>query len=152
MKLNSYYFTLSALVLLVGLLWFYYSEYQDKAKEYADLKLQYDGQIIAINKQQENIKQLAELDTQHTQELANAHTEIDRLHANSVVHPERVYIKAACPVPKTAATSGMDDATTARPTDTAVGNYWLLRKRIATSEQMILGLQDYIKTECRRGK
>ncbi|MCR4179847.1 lysis protein [Providencia vermicola] len=27
-------------------------------------------------------------------------------------------------------------------------NYWLLRERIAESEQMILGLQDYIRTEC----
>ncbi|HGN1852219.1 TPA: hypothetical protein ACKRS4_003876 [Proteus mirabilis] len=27
-------------------------------------------------------------------------------------------------------------------------NYWLLRERIAESEQMIKGLQDYIRTEC----
>ncbi|PCQ32082.1 lysis system i-spanin subunit Rz, partial [Proteus mirabilis] len=39
-------------------------------------------------------------------------------------------------------------ATTARPTDTAIRNYWLLRERIAESEQMIKGLQDYIKQEC----
>ncbi|MCW9695147.1 lysis protein, partial [Proteus mirabilis] len=39
-------------------------------------------------------------------------------------------------------------ATTARPTDTAIRNYWLLRERIAESEQMILGLQDYIRVEC----
>ncbi|MBC8954216.1 peptidase [Xenorhabdus sp. PB62.4] len=35
MKLNSRYFTLSALVIVSGLLWFYYREYQDKAEEYA---------------------------------------------------------------------------------------------------------------------
>lgn len=40
------------------------------------------------------------------------------------------------------------NATTARPTDTALRNYWLLRERIAESEQMILGLQDYIRVEC----
>ncbi|EMA4784420.1 lysis protein, partial [Providencia rettgeri] len=45
-------------------------------------------------------------------------------------------------------TSGLDDGTAARPTDSAIGNYWLLRQRIAESKQMILGLQDYIKTEC----
>ncbi|HCZ8287996.1 TPA: lysis protein, partial [Proteus mirabilis] len=45
-------------------------------------------------------------------------------------------------------TTSMDDATTARPTDTAIRNYWLLRERIAESEQMIKGLQDYIKQEC----
>ncbi|WP_235375979.1 lysis protein, partial [Proteus faecis] len=32
--------------------------------------------------------------------------------------------------------------------DTAIRNYWLLRERIAESEQVILGLQDYIRTEC----
>ncbi|WP_422641372.1 hypothetical protein [Xenorhabdus beddingii] len=28
-------------------------------------------------------------------------------------------------------------------------NYWLLRERIATSEQIILGLKEYIKTQCK---
>ncbi|MBB6661321.1 lysis protein, partial [Proteus mirabilis] len=63
-------------------------------------------------------------------------------------NPERVYIRASCPKDETNSTSGMDDATTARPTDSAVRNYWLLRERIAESEQMIKGLQDYIKQEC----
>ncbi|WP_422824339.1 lysis protein [Xenorhabdus bharatensis] len=104
---------------------------------------------VAINtQQQERIKYLAELDKIHTQELANAKTEIDRLHVASLAHPERVYIKAKCPVPETTATSGMDDATTARPTDSAVRNYWLLRERVATLEQMILGLQEYVRTQC----
>ncbi|HEK3092478.1 TPA: lysis protein, partial [Proteus mirabilis] len=60
----------------------------------------------------------------------------------------RVYIKAECPKSISNPTTSMDDATTARPTDTAIRNYWLLRERIAQTEQMILGLQDYIKTEC----
>ncbi|SFN82601.1 prophage endopeptidase [Xenorhabdus japonica] len=105
MKLNSQYFTHGALVIVSGLLWFYCSEYQDKA-------------------------------------------EIDRLHTASLAHPKRVYIKAKCPVSKTAAPSGMDDAATARSTDSAIRNYWVLRERIATSEQMILGLQEYVRTQC----
>ncbi|EPG4010323.1 lysis system i-spanin subunit Rz, partial [Providencia stuartii] len=44
--------------------------------------------------------------------------------------------------------TGLDDAITARPTDTAIRNYWLLRERIAELERMIKGLQDYIRTEC----
>ncbi len=72
------------------------------------------------------------------------------LHTASLAHPERVYIKAQCPVPETPTTSGMDDAATARPTDSAVRNYWLLRERVATSEQMILGLQEYVRTQCVR--
>ncbi|WP_275351842.1 hypothetical protein [Xenorhabdus bovienii] len=34
MKFNSQYFILGALVIVSGLLWFYYSEYQQKDKDY----------------------------------------------------------------------------------------------------------------------
>ncbi|MGJ0626343.1 lysis system i-spanin subunit Rz [Xenorhabdus bovienii] len=70
------------------------------------------------------------------------------MHTASLAHPERVYIKATCPVLKTTAPSSIDDAATARPTDIAVRNYWVLRKQIATTEQMILGLQEYVRTQC----
>ncbi|CEF33734.1 lysis system i-spanin subunit Rz [Xenorhabdus nematophila] len=39
---------------------------------------------------------------------------------------------------------------TARLTDVAIRNYWLLGERIATAEQMILGLQEYVRAECLR--
>ncbi len=97
---------------------------------------------------QVRIERLSQLDTRHTQELVNAKNEISRLRDISERNPERVYIKAECPKSTTTSTSQLDDATTARPTDSAVRNYWLLRERIAESEQMIKGLQDYIKQEC----
>ena len=97
---------------------------------------------------QARIMRLNQLDIQYTQELANAKNEISHLRDISERHPERVYIKANCSKSEGVTTSGVDDATTARPTDTAIRNYWLLRERIAESEQMIKGLQDYIKQEC----
>ncbi|MBG3012115.1 lysis protein [Proteus mirabilis] len=97
---------------------------------------------------QVRIERLNQLDTRHTQELVNAKNEISRLRDISERNPERVYIKANCPKSTSNPTTSMDDATTARPTDTAIRNYWLLRERIAESEQMILGLQEYIRTEC----
>ncbi|MCC8364994.1 lysis protein [Xenorhabdus sp. PB61.4] len=104
----------------------------------------------AINtKQQESLQILHEQDTKRLQELTHAKAEIDRLHAVSLAHPERMYIKAECPVPQTTAPAGVVNATGARPTDAAVRNYWLLRERIATSAQMIQGLQAYIQTQCR---
>ncbi|WP_446469431.1 lysis protein [Xenorhabdus stockiae] len=148
MKLSPHILSLGLAILSIFWMYYYYGMYQDKAEAYTSLKLQYDGQVIAINKQQERLEQLAKLDEIYIEKLANAKTEIDRLHTASLAHPERVYIKAKCPVPETTTTSGMDDATTARPTDSAIRNYWLLRERIATAEQMIRGLQDYIKTEC----
>ncbi|WP_100160168.1 lysis system i-spanin subunit Rz [Proteus columbae] len=97
---------------------------------------------------QVRIERLNQLDTRHTQELVNAKNEISRLRDISEHNPERVYIKAECSKSNSNPTTSMDDATTARPTDTAIRNYWLLRERIAESEQVILGLQDYIRTEC----
>ncbi|MEM7923869.1 lysis protein, partial [Morganella morganii] len=105
-------------------------------------------QIAENEKYQERTQKLHELDTRHTQELANAKTEIDRLRVAADRNPERVYIKASCPKTGSDTATGMDDAAPARPDDTAVRNYWLLRERIAESEQMIKGLQDYIKTQC----
>ncbi|EPL0662424.1 lysis system i-spanin subunit Rz [Proteus mirabilis] len=97
---------------------------------------------------QVRIERLNQLDTRRTQELVNAKNEISRLRDISERNPERVYIKAECPKSTSNSTTSMDDATTARPTDTAIRNYWLLRERITQSEQMILGLQDYIRQEC----
>lgn len=97
---------------------------------------------------QVRIERLNQLDTRHTQELVNAKNEISRLRDISERNPERVYIKANCPKSTTTSTPQLDDATTARPTDTAIRNYWLLRERIAESEQIIKGLQDYIKISC----
>ncbi|MDK7887484.1 lysis system i-spanin subunit Rz, partial [Lactobacillus gasseri] len=97
---------------------------------------------------QARIMRLNQLDIQYIQELANAKNEISRLRDISERHPERVYIKAECPKSKTTPSTSLAYATTARPTDTAIRNYWLLRERIAESEQMSLGLQDYIRVEC----
>ena len=97
---------------------------------------------------QVRIERLNQLDTRRTQELVNAKNEISHLRDISERHPERVYIKAECPKVKTTPSTSLAYATIARPTDTAIRNYWLLRERIAESEQMILGLQDYIRVEC----
>ncbi len=97
---------------------------------------------------QARIMRLNQLDIQYTQELADAKNKISRLRDISERNPERVYIKAECPKSKTTPSTSLAYATTARPTDTAIRNYWLLRERIAESEQMIKGLQDYIRVEC----
>ncbi|GLX62576.1 endopeptidase [Proteus vulgaris] len=97
---------------------------------------------------QARIMRLNQLDIQYTQELANAKNEISRLRDISEHHPERVYIKAECPKSKTTSATSLASATTARPTDTAIRNYWLLRERITESEQMIKGLQEYVRQEC----
>ncbi|MFH5057901.1 lysis protein [Proteus vulgaris] len=104
---------------------------------------------ISINSNyKERIDKLNKLDSVHQQELSNAKSEISRLRDISERDPKRVYIKAECPKVSATSTTSMANATAARPTDTAIRNYWLLRERIAESEQIIKGLQDYIRTEC----
>ncbi|WP_274728213.1 hypothetical protein [Xenorhabdus bovienii] len=44
MKLNSQYFTLGALVIVSGLLWFFHSEYREKDKAYTELDKKYKNQ------------------------------------------------------------------------------------------------------------
>ncbi|WP_413496413.1 lysis protein [Morganella psychrotolerans] len=136
--------------LILAAAWWVYDTYQDNQRLRSDnttLSSQLEEQI-EINKDYQNRAQkLHELDTRHTQELANAKTEIGRLRIAADRNPERVYIKASCPKTGRADATGMDDAVPARPDDTAVRNYWLLRERIAESEQMIKGLQEYINTE-----
>lgn len=104
--------------------------------------------IDSIQDYEQRINSLHELDTKHTQELTNAKTEIDKLRVTAERNPERVYIKASCKKAESVTTSGMDDAITARPTESAIRNYWLHRERIAETEQMIKGLQEYVKKEC----
>ncbi|WP_246501175.1 lysis protein [Providencia huaxiensis] len=116
----------------------------------AELLVDLTEQVKINEDYQERVQSLHKLDTKHTQELANAKIEIDKLRIAAERNPERVYIRASCPKVETNSTSSLDDGTTARPTDTAIRNYWLLRNRIAELTRMVLGLQDYIRTECLR--
>ncbi|MEQ1964637.1 lysis protein [Xenorhabdus khoisanae] len=149
MRFNSQYFTLGAFAVVAGLLWFYYSEYQDKAEEYRRLKLGYDEQVAINVNQQERIKHLAELDKTHTQELANAKSKLDELSDTLRTNTQRVYVKAECPVSKAAAPSGMDDSGPARLAKDAEQDYVRLLGELETLEAQFLGLRDWAKTECR---
>lgn len=137
--------------MFISAAWWVYDTYRDNQQLKSDNKTLSSqlAEQIAVNKDyQERAQKLHELDTRHTQELENAKTEIDRLRVAADRNPERVYIRASCPKTSSVTATGMDDAATARPDDTAVRNYWLLRERIAESKQMIKGLQEYINTQC----
>ncbi|AYY82968.1 lysis protein [Proteus vulgaris] len=135
-------------LILVFWLWWVIDDYDKLSKDYNTATSQLSEQIKINNGYQSRIAKLNELDIKHTTELNNAKAEIDQLRDISDRNPERVYIKAECPKSTSNSTTSMDDATTARPTDTAIRNYWLLRERIAQSEQIIKGLQNYIDTQC----
>lgn len=139
-----------ACAILAFWLWWLMGSYGDLKGDYSTLKDKFSEQVAITADYEKRINSLHELDTKHTAELTNAKAEIDQLRIAAERNPDRVYIRASCPKGETNSTSSLDDGTAARPTDSAIGNYWLLRNRIAELTRMVLGLQDYIRTECSR--
>ncbi|MDE9483898.1 lysis protein [Xenorhabdus bovienii] len=152
MKFNSQYFTVGALVVVSGLLWFFYSEYQQKAQDYNDLNTKHQTQLIAINEQQVRIQHLAELDAKHLQELTNAKTEIDTLRADVAAGRRKLRIKAICPVLETTSSRGMVDATTVELSGETGSTVLDIREGIINDLAKLRYLQDYVNTECKGGK
>ena len=135
-------------VVMAFWLWWVIDDYGGLKSNYKSLLTDFNDQVSINQSYQSRIQSLHELDTKHTKELTNAKAEIDKLRTAAEHNPERVYIKASCPKAGGTTAPALDDEITARPTDSAIRNYWLLRERIAESEQVIIGLQDYIRMEC----
>ncbi len=109
------------------------------------------SQQVEINKDyQARITRLNQLDIRHSQELASAKNEIDRLRDAVNSGSKRVYIKAECPtVTKNSTESGSNEAT-ARLNKAVEQDYLRLREMIVENEKQTLYLQDYIRAECLR--
>ena len=104
-----------------------------------------------ITDMQKRQRDVAELDARYTKELADANATIESLRADVSAGRKWLRVKAVCPdMHKITAASGVDDGTSPRLTDTAQRDYFTLRKRIETSDKMIRGLQQYIRTQCVR--
>ncbi|OKO98424.1 lysis protein [Xenorhabdus eapokensis] len=105
---------------------------------------------VAINAtQQESIKHLTELDTKHTQELANAKTEIDTLRADVAAGRRKLRIKAACPVSETVTSGSVVTPTTVELTGETGSTVLDIREGIINDRAKLRYLQEYVKTECR---
>ena len=96
---------------------------------------------------------VAALDNKHTKELTDARIENSRL-ADAVRSGERrLRLRASCPatgtgVPQTPGATGVVDGPGPRLDDTAERDYFRLRDGIATAQQQIAGLQDYVRDVC----
>ncbi|MDE9455811.1 lysis protein [Xenorhabdus bovienii] len=150
MKFNSQYFTVGALVIVSGLLWFFYSEYQQKAQDYSELDKKHQIQLIAINEQQKRIQRLAELDTQHIRELDNAKSEIDILRADVAAGRRKLRIQAVCPVPETTSSGSVVDATPVELSGETGSTVLDIREGIINDRAKLKYLQDYVNTECKQ--
>lgn len=102
-----------------------------------------------ITDMQTRQRDVATLDAKYTQELADAQETIIQLERDVATGKRRLQLNATCKG-NTTGTSGMDDATSPRLTDSAERDYFTLRQRIETVTKQLTGLQEYVRTQCLR--
>ncbi|HEK2065906.1 TPA: lysis protein [Proteus mirabilis] len=125
-------------------------DYDKLSKDYNTATNQLSQQIDINKDYQARITRLNQLDVRHSQELASAKNEIDRLRDAVNSGSKRVYVKAECPaVTKNLTESGSNEAT-ARLNKAVEQDYLRLREMIVENEKQTLYLQNYIRTECLR--
>ena len=101
-----------------------------------------------ITDMQTRQRDVAALDEKYTKELADAKATIDQLHDDVATGKRRLQLNATCTKQSATGTSGMDDAASARLTDPAQRDYFILRERIEVAGKQIAGLQQYINDQC----
>ncbi|HIA3009794.1 TPA: lysis protein [Escherichia coli] len=138
--------------LLVSMAWAI-NHYRDNAITYKDQRDKATKNLslanATIKDMQTRQRDVAALDAKYTKELSDAKKTINDLRRDVDSGAKRLRIAATCPgMSKATTATGVDDADSARLTDSAQRDYWSLRERIETRNKMILGLQEYIKTQC----
>lgn len=106
-----------------------------------------DAQAAARAAEQQRSDAIAAVDARYTQELSDAHAEIDRLRDDVAAGRRRLSVNAQC-LPGTADDSraaGVGDAAGPRLTDSAQRDYWRLRDRIETVLGQLAACQAYVR-------
>ncbi|PHM24088.1 lysis protein [Xenorhabdus ehlersii] len=149
MKFNLTYGVAIALIVTSGAAYLYRSGYKKQLSINSDQATEIRQLTDTINYQNTHIDMLHEIDTKHTQELANAKTEIDTLRADVAAGRRKLRIKATCPVSETSPSGSVVDAGAPQLTEQAKQDYYDLLRMMAENRQQTEYLQDYINTECR---
>jgi len=93
-------------------------------------------------------RDVAALDAKYTGELQDAKATIDQLERDVATGKRRLQLNAKCTRNGTPGTSGMDDGSNPRLTDSAERDYFTLRERIETVTKQLTGLQAYVREQC----
>ncbi|WP_340619632.1 lysis protein [Xenorhabdus siamensis] len=148
MKLNFTSGVVIALIIASAATFLYRSGYKKQLGINSGQITEIQQLTDTINYQNTHIEILNELDTRHTQELANAKTEIDTLRADVAAGRRKLLIQATCPVSETTSSCSVGDAGSPQLTESAKQNYYDLLRMMVENVQQTKYLQDYIKTEC----
>ncbi|HGG8715066.1 TPA: lysis protein [Enterobacter asburiae] len=140
-------------VALIGVLAFFVNHYRNNAITYKDQRDKATKSLrlanATIKDMQVRQRDVAALDAKYTKELSDAKKTINDLRRDVDSGAKRLRLSATCMGANNSTTSSsVDDADSARLTDSAQRDYWSLRERIETSNKMILGLQEYINIQC----
>ncbi|WP_426578535.1 lysis protein [Xenorhabdus stockiae] len=128
----------------------YRSDYKKQLSINSDQITEIQQLTDTIDYQSTHIDMLHELDNKHTQELANAKTEIDTLRADVAAGRRKLRIQATCPVREATSSSSVVDAENSQLTESAKQDYYDLLRMMVENAQQTEYLQDYIKIECAR--
>lgn len=104
----------------------------------------------SITDMQKRQRDVAALDAKYTKELADAKAKLDSLQQCVSSGKCGLHINATCSKGNGSGTASMDDAASARLTDSAQRDYFTLRDRIEVAGKQIAGLQQYIKDQCKK--
>ncbi|PHM36492.1 lysis protein [Xenorhabdus innexi] len=149
MKLNVTKGTVIALVIASASAFLYRSGYKKQLGINNDQITEIQQLTDTINYQNTHIEMLHELDSKHTQDLANAKTEIDTLRADVAAGRRKLRIQASCPVFESTASGSVVDATTVELTGEIGSTVLDIREGIINDRAKLKYLQEYVSTGCR---
>ena len=121
----------------------------DAVRDLGTVTTERDGLLQAAQIAGEMLAARDANDLKHTLELNDALNHNKSLQRDVAARDKRLLIKASCPVtgvPGSAGTSGLADGGSAELAADARPDYFTLRDQLALTRQMVLGLQDYIRT------
>ncbi|MDE9545169.1 lysis protein [Xenorhabdus bovienii] len=147
MKLNFTKGTVIALMIASAAAFLYRSGYKKQLGINNDQITENQQLADTINYQNTHIEMLHELDSKHTQELANAKTEIDTLRADVAAGRRKLRIQATCPVSETPSSGSVGDAITVELTGETGSTVLDIREGIINDRAKLRYLQRYIRTQ-----
>ncbi|WP_426576030.1 lysis protein [Xenorhabdus stockiae] len=148
MKLNFTSGAVIALMIASAAAFLYRSGYKKQLGINSEQITEIQQLTDTISYQNTHIDMLHELDTKHTQELANAKTEIDRLRADIAAGRRKLRIQATCPVREATSSGSVGTPTSVELTGETGSTVLDIREGIINDRAKLSYLQEYIRTQC----
>lgn len=128
---------------IASLMWVILNDIRQTYLELGAIQHELSALSQQFQQYQKLVQKVNDIDSKFTQELTDAKAENLHRYNNVINHVARLQLNSS----KTA-TATLDDANACELTGEARQNYYLLRNDIITKDNVILGLQHYIREVC----